>query len=589
MTRLTALILSLVILGYSSYECDQLLMSSYKLTGLKTASEVTNPLCHTITRNCCSSDDVLKAFDLIKGSLEPNLFSFHDKMLKAFKEFGELNGEAQKITFKTELMESKKEHCHKAEKEFKEIKFGQLLDRLTVGFEKAFLGFQDYHYSFYCVLCDQEAHSKISTKSNVINLSSRNCISHVQNNMDYVRALNIELIDYLKKMQKFLDCAYYDNSFNFKFLYENQGDFENTTKICLEKLSPDSTELIPECKDFCGQLNIAGISPHLEGDPLFMDEAIDYFTNLIEAIHTKHKENDLGFNPMQKLQELDENDPENIALFQDGHGKAARMLRKELLEERRIKKARRLEKELLEDRRLLEEKPAEIDDNPNAARIKEELEYYNAIKFDFHEKSDEVMRCQVDPVELSTFSMTFSYDAELDLFKYFEGLNMEMNRDELLALNKTLEADSLDRFVETLLAACDPSIKEESEKDLGGSFVFIVDPNSIDPFESELLNATEGNYDPEEMFDRGPALKEIEEEGAAVEADKQAVEENKEEAKAEEENRLLRQKKGKRTAKRRKKRQRRRYRRRKHHRRYRRYRMLEELTGVKRKKRKVNI
>ena len=594
--KLVLVLFIFVRVSFSMY-CNLNLMQSYNLGGTLKPSETRNQLCHTIKQNCCSAEDQIALFDMSAGKLLPALTSYYDKMTKAFRDLEEMNVEAQKIGYKTYVAKGKRKYCEKKEEDFKKIKIGKILDHLKMGFEIAFMDFKDQHYAFYCVLCDYAAHAKITTTGKKITLDSGNCTSHILKNKDYIMALNIELVDYFKKLLHFLDCAFYDNSYEFPFLWENQAKFETVSRNCLEKMDPDSNDLTADCKTFCEVYDIAGISPHLEGDPLFIDQAVDYARGMISEINHKHKSSSASFNPLHHLEDLDDKNDEDVELFNAGKGGADRKLKKELLFDRRLleegenKPDETKTEEKKEGETAGEGETANKGEEVNKPSLteKELTELYDAIEFSFNEDAIEFVKKNIDPVNLSEFAKEFKFGAGLLLNQYFEGLNFDINKDELIKLLKGEKAHPQDKHIDILIEACNMEVKEGIVKDLGETFLFVVPDNTIDPVEKEFMAAPEGTYEGVEILDKALAdeikAKEVETEKAEVAAGGEAKPAEGDE------NRELRQ--GHRRRKRyqtrakryRKKNRNKRYirrnrRHRKHKRRYR-YRNLEELTGVK--------
>ena len=71
----TILIFALLLHTLNSEGCKRLLMRSYMLQGLKEPNNSVNPLCHTITKNCCTPQDLLKIFDEASNTMQPALIA----------------------------------------------------------------------------------------------------------------------------------------------------------------------------------------------------------------------------------------------------------------------------------------------------------------------------------------------------------------------------------------------------------------------------------------------------------------------------------------------------------------------------------
>lgn len=165
-----------------------------------------------------------------------------------------------------------------------------MIKKLEQGFIKSKKSFLDYHKSFYCLLCDQKAHLLIDLEMRKISVDSRNCVSKLRDNKEYLKALNIDLINYLEDMQAHLDCAYYEEHFDFPFLFKYEEQFKSEALKCLNKFDPENNEVDKSCMNLCGTLKIGGISEHFEGTLSFLKKALDYYDGIVEEINHKNKE-----------------------------------------------------------------------------------------------------------------------------------------------------------------------------------------------------------------------------------------------------------------------------------------------------------
>ena len=504
--RLLYLIFFLITITYQK-ECKRDLMQSYGLHGLKEAVEKINPVCHTIKKNCCSSHDVLKIFDLVSTSLQPTLVSFYEKMNESTTKLKKLHESIQKVTQKEFVDPTQKNFCKKSKKEFKEFKFQEMIDKLTLGYEKAMNNFRDTHYAFYCVLCDFEAHVNIDLKSKKLSLDSTTCMQQIRTNKDYVAALNVDLVNYFESLQNLLDCAFYEKSFEFPFLFEYQESFKVHTKNCLELFDEDSNEMIDQCAPFCEQMNIAGISRHFEGDPGFVLKAVDYYENLVEEVIQKaEKRAKIGkeFNPMDHLASLKHENPAERALHDltliRKKGKITRVLhdvRKIIKHKKEIKNKKQqkhrykkyihaLKKKNHRIRRILEV------NKPSGGLSPEQMDKYKNIYEEinclFHPKSEEIFKRTIDPIDISSFTRTYLYEQGLNTLKYLEGLNFDLNREEIL---KTIHGPSNSEKMEyNLIVLLDEVSKiqiEEINEELTKNYNIELPEDLVDPKEEQML------------------------------------------------------------------------------------------------------
>ena len=121
-------------------------------------------------------------------------------------------------------------------------------------------------------------------------------------NKDYLYALNVALPDYFEKVQHYLDCAAYDQEYQFPSLFEKENIFKVTAKKCLDTFDEEATTLSPDCNNMCQKLDIANFSPVFESNHTFVVKAVNYYEtlahNAIEKVEKKQKDE---FNEMAKI------------------------------------------------------------------------------------------------------------------------------------------------------------------------------------------------------------------------------------------------------------------------------------------------
>lgn len=560
-----------------SKECKRDIMTSYGLQGKKEFTEKTNPLCHTITKNCCSSHDVLKIFDLVTTSLQPTLVSFYEKMTISLQKLKTLNESIQKVSHGEFSDEKQKKFCKKSKKAFKEFDFEEMINKLTIGYEKSISSYRDAHYAFYCTLCDFEAHVDIDVKSKKIGLDSTSCMALIRNNKEYIAALNVDLVNYFENLQNLLDCSFYEKSFEFPFLFEYQDGFKVSTKNCLEKFDEDSNEMIEQCVDFCAQMNIAGVSRHFEGDPGFVLKAVDYYENLVEQIVEKvkdRKDNGKEFNPMDHLAVMNHDNPSrelhglrlvkkkgsvtrvlhhvdelkiknNTRKLNDKkenrilHGIRKTIKTKKQRKRQKIKYKQYLHALKKKDkrlRRILETKKPTSGLSPE--KLAEYKTLYEEISCLFHPKSDEIFKRTTDPIDISKFQKNYLYEQGLNPLKYLQGLNFDLNREEILkTIHGPQNSEKMEYILIVLLDSVSKNNIEIINEELTKSYNFEIPEDLIDLREEK-----------DEAFDKAQnevleivGMEDLEGVGSELEV----VEEEVEGKKGEEESRILEDLEGK--------------------------------------------
>lgn len=449
--------------------CKKLLLESYFFVGRRAPVPIQHALCHTIQQNCVSTDDVIKMHRDAGTSLDSALLSFKEKMRRAFSDIKALNGMIQKQKYEGSSTKEQSDYCAKAEVDFRKINFEKIDDKLTSGFDKMCSESKDYHLAFYCMLSDFKAHQVIDTSKKTVTVAPKTCMARIVNNKDYVYALNVDLINYFKAAQKFLDCISYDNFYDFPFLFKEEGESADKAKKCLDKTSDDPKFMPPDCTDFCGRISIGGISANLEGDPIFLDKITDYLRGMILSTNRRKELKRSNFQPFVHLDkfEVELTDP----------------------------KARKLTKTMLFPGRMLaEDNKKKNFDPPGAGATVEELvayyeEYYNEITFETNPESKELLKLQTDPFNIQEFKVLISADdSAIDLTSYFNGLNFDVNKTELTknSIVEVKKKAEVDPYIEALCL-----IGSASELKLITDDVKL-NPNIVVP--DEFITASEKTY-----------------------------------------------------------------------------------------------
>ena len=482
--------------------CKTLLMESYFLEGKRAPENEQNALCHTIQDNCCSINDLIKIHGDVTSTVEPALQSYREKMLRAITDVVSLNGMLQKLKFTGATSPEQSNYCVKSENEFREINFERIADHLRDGFDKIYSESKDYHIAFYCSLCDFKAQQAIDTAKKVITLSPATCMTRVVNNKSYIRALNVDLINYFKAAQKFLDCVTYDNYYEFPFLFKEEGELADNAKDCIDKTSDDPKSMPSECNAFCEKMSFGGISSNLEGDAIFLDKISDYFSGMVTARNRNIARKKTNFKPFEHLDkfEVELTDP----------------------------KARKLTKSMLFPGRMLEEKsePKKKKKGPPGPGASIDVlvqyygEYYDEIVFETNPESKEILKLQADPFNLRDFKVTFSSDDKaINLPSYFNGMNFEISKTELTKHNIVTKKKKveIDPYLKALCLLADPKEVKSIAEDIKLTINLEIPKEFISKVEKTLSSAKVVNKEIEELVDSVEAKERKKEEETAKE------------------------------------------------------------------------
>jgi len=308
------LIIAVLLVGSNMAQsfCKTSVMESYLLRGQIKYNSEANPICTSITKNCCHKTDILKIHDEYTSNLLPRLTSYYEKVQQSFKTLSRLQSKAMTVEFEVLGEASKQEFCKEKQEKYKGFAFDSLLENLQMGFERSFMIFKDVHSSFMCSLCDFDSLNNVNPASRLMVVDSGFCLDLLNKNILFMNAMNVNLIDYFYGLQDYLDCAAFEGYYSFPFLFENKQQLQKDIKACYANFSDDS--LSPPCEKVCSNLNIGAISPIFEGDFKFINDAVDYYTNLIDIIKETRSQQK-SVNAQTLLQKLN-NDQDKIKFIQ---------------------------------------------------------------------------------------------------------------------------------------------------------------------------------------------------------------------------------------------------------------------------------
>lgn len=302
-------LLALLILIPSSHSqyCKRALLNSYALEGEVVFTEKPHPICATVKKNCCTADDTKQILSNYNNFLKPKLTDFSAKMDDAFRNLEDLHYLANSVTLRTDLSGPQQAFCSTVQDQFKAFPFQKLMDDMRVGFALSSRLFRELHGTFYCAMCDFDAHQSFSLDTRSVALDSSVCLNILASNRLFLSAQNINLIQYLQNLQNLLDCNQFTDLFNFPFLYGDRQALANNFKNCYRNFDPDS--MSPDCAAVCQNLGTGTISSVFEGDFDFIAQAAGYFLNAM-ANMKKRQGKEAKFNPLKAVQKLNEQNEE---------------------------------------------------------------------------------------------------------------------------------------------------------------------------------------------------------------------------------------------------------------------------------------
>ena len=284
--------------------CQQSLMGAYGFKGTMKFSTNSNPICQSVKNNCCSKADISLLHDKYYTSILPALESYYGKVQLAFEKLKNLHLKTLALEFEPSGPPKKQKFCELQHDAFKSFPFERLIDDLMAGFEKSFQTFKNVHSSFGCFICDYDSQINIILDSRSVMVDSSFCLSMLNQNMLFMTAFNVNLINYFKLLESYLDCGAFDE-YNFPFFYENKSTLSQNVKDCYDNFSDDA--LSPPCEKVCSNLLIGAISPVFEGDFLFINQACEKYSSVINII-TEKKLTKSAINPTSLIQKINEDE-----------------------------------------------------------------------------------------------------------------------------------------------------------------------------------------------------------------------------------------------------------------------------------------
>ena len=258
-------------------------MKTYLFTGLLEPNNDENPLC-TLTEksNCCTRQDIKDMYENYTKDVLPRLTAFFKKFKQSLGSIEDLRLRLMKVRLPMDMIPQKVDKCKIIEKLLFDFKFEEMIKALLENADSNFMQFKRYHQSFYCILCDKTAHSQIDMSNRSMNIDLAFCLNNLRESRKFLKAMNIELVNYFMLVQHYLDCAFFDDYYNFNYLYKDKEKLRAQFNRCYEDIQPNEF-----CQAVCLQMTIGGMSPGFEGDYAYIQDSVNYYSELINQIEVK--------------------------------------------------------------------------------------------------------------------------------------------------------------------------------------------------------------------------------------------------------------------------------------------------------------
>lgn len=262
--------------------CNLELMRSYLLKGReKSSATETLLLCPGVANNCCVRQDQQRIFHTVNDVLPARLAEYNSKVRQALARLKAFHKRVAATSPVILGSERRRRFCRRQARVVLNFPFNalhqSLLDQLTALEEDM----ASHYRSFFCVLCDASNHPFFefagTTKKAIFDLNF--CREFLGARTEILRALNVELLDYLVALQNLVDCTHYVKSFDLPFFAPDHVRYKGEVTTCLNFLG--SKSFARHCRPLCERLTLSKVITAVQGDADFLSDA----ANLFEKFH----------------------------------------------------------------------------------------------------------------------------------------------------------------------------------------------------------------------------------------------------------------------------------------------------------------
>lgn len=260
----------------SPVPCKTSFLRTYLLKGFTNAIS-TQPffICPSITSSCCSRRDQLYIFHYLKSVLPAHLEAIKMRRDSAFQRLRNLHKRLVRTSPDYSKVGAEKgRFCMTEWRKFSTFDAKKFVDEYAV-FSDGWLSLREKSLSsFYCSLCDGANQGFLDPQEPAVVLSQATCSGFVQNNQAAIRFWLGQFMDFMINFQNVVDCNHYTASYNLTFFNPHKLAERNHGLSCLRSVGANLT---PSCRKFCASMGLASLTPWVDGDPAFMEEAVNFF------------------------------------------------------------------------------------------------------------------------------------------------------------------------------------------------------------------------------------------------------------------------------------------------------------------------
>merc|ERR1719259_705611 len=98
---------------------------------------------------------------------------------------------------------------------------------------------ESYYQSFFCILCDAKSHPnfEFEGENKKITFLSSFCKEFLTPKVNIIRALNVELVEFLVSLQNLVDCTHYVRSYDLHFFNKEKIHLKEEVTQCLNYIN----------------------------------------------------------------------------------------------------------------------------------------------------------------------------------------------------------------------------------------------------------------------------------------------------------------------------------------------------------------
>lgn len=261
--------------------CQQELMQSYLLKGTEFSNNRTMLLCPTVKKNCCTRHDIQRIFHFSNDVIPVQLQEYKQKLDIMLFQLREIHKQLMNDKPVFVGTRARRNYCGRQFREILAVDFQEIYSKIQEEWVHIDHFIEEHARKFFCMLCDANAHENIIIRDNRQSASFNMdyCQETLKSNKDLIKLLNVELVQYMRRVQNVVDCVHYSRSFQLKFPRPDKIKLMDQTIGCMEGL--DGAKFKVACAPICNQIKFAQIVPLINGDFDFLHEMVLIFNRFL--------------------------------------------------------------------------------------------------------------------------------------------------------------------------------------------------------------------------------------------------------------------------------------------------------------------